>query len=178
MIAAIKNGNEFAYEQAFFQLRGKVYHYFLKKTKSPEDANDLLQTTFLKLWQYRQSLSEAYSLDQHLFHMARTVFIDHIRKQTSRKNAALQLTRDAGRTETLQPTLVFDINSQLTRALEGMPALRQRVFILHRLEGYSYLEIAQLLSIPVKAVDNHLSRALRQLKKAFSAGLFFFIFCS
>src|SRR5689334_22632338 len=81
MIEAIKRGDNFAYEQAFVQYREKVYFYFLKKTKSPEDAKDLLQTTFLKLWKYRHSLSENYLLEQHLFQIARTVFIDYLRHE-------------------------------------------------------------------------------------------------
>src|SRR3954447_8089347 len=81
MIEAIKRGDAFAFEQAFLRHRDKVYFYFLKKTQSAEDAKDLLQITFLKLWQYRQSLSEDYLLEQHLFQIAKTVFIDHLRRQ-------------------------------------------------------------------------------------------------
>src|SRR3954463_11206311 len=84
MIDAIKRGDEFAYEQAYIRYREKVYFYFLKKTKSDEDAKDLLQVTFLKLWQYRQSLSADYLIEQHLFQIARTVFIDYLRRQNKR----------------------------------------------------------------------------------------------
>jgi len=81
MIEAIKRGDAFAYEQAFVQYRDKVYFYFFKKTRSSEDAKDLLQITFLRLWKYRHSLSEDYLLEQHLFQIARTVFIDYIRHE-------------------------------------------------------------------------------------------------
>src|ERR1700759_1633813 len=81
MIEAIKNGNVNAFEEAYVQYRGKLFAYFLKKTNAEEDAKDLLQITFSKLWQYRNSLSADYLLEQHLFHIARTVFIDHLRKE-------------------------------------------------------------------------------------------------
>src|SRR5436190_17558410 len=81
MIDAIKRGDEFAYEQVYIRYRKKVYFYFLKKTRSDEDAKDLLQITFLKLWQYRRSLSPDYLFEQHLFQIARTVFIDYLRTQ-------------------------------------------------------------------------------------------------
>src|SRR3954451_14115611 len=84
MIDAIKRGDGFAYEQTYIQYRDKIYFYFLKKTKSHEDARDLVQITFLKLWQYRQSLSPDYVLEQHLFQIARTVFIDYVRRQNKR----------------------------------------------------------------------------------------------
>src|SRR5215218_7466259 len=88
MIEAIKNGDTFAFEQAYTQLSGKVYGYFLKKTKSPEDAKDLLQTTFLRLWKYRQSLSPNFLFDQHLFQIARTVYIDYLRKENNHSRVA------------------------------------------------------------------------------------------
>lgn len=168
MIDAIKRGDAFAFEQAYIQYREKVYFYFLKKTRSPEDAQDLLQTTFLKLWQYRHSLSPEYLLDQHLFQIARTVFIDHLRREN--KKQQLQQTVKTGAADDLSYVYSpsdLDTRAQLQAALSSMPELRKKIFELNRLHGYSYREIAELLSISVKAVDNNLSKAVRQLRKFF-----------
>jgi RNA polymerase sigma-70 factor (ECF subfamily) len=166
MIAAIKAGNEAAFEQAFLQHRGKVYHYFLKKTQHTDDAKDLLQTTFLKLWLYRHTLSEDYLLDQHLFRIARTVFIDHLRRAGSLKRQAAV---HPFRIDSVPaPAMAFDLNYSLQTTLNSMPEIRRKVFRLHRIEGYSYYEIAQLLSISVKSVDNHLAKAVSHLKKTLS----------
>jgi RNA polymerase sigma factor (sigma-70 family) len=168
MIEAIKGGDAFAYEQAFVLYRDKVYFYFLKKTKSPEDAKDLVQVTFLKLWQYRQSLSPDYSLEQHLFQIARTVFIDYTRKQIKlsnlRKSVKEQFESNPSYVYTLSE---FSLHTRLHSVLSSMPALRRKIFELNRLQGYSYKEIADALSISVKAVDNNLTRAMKQLKKIF-----------
>ncbi|CAL1519694.1 ECF RNA polymerase sigma factor SigM [Chitinophaga sp. MM2321] len=155
-----------SFEQAYISCRGKVYGYFLKKTKSEEEAKDLLQTTFLKLWQYRHSLSEHYSLDQHLFNIARTVFIDAIRKQ-SRSFRATAVSDDTSQVEDPAGDNADerDINRRLHKLLEKMPAVQKKAFVLNRLQGYSYKEIATHLSISVKAVDNHIAKAVRQLKK-------------
>ncbi len=85
MIDAIKHGDEHVFEQVYVLYRGKLFAYFLKKTNSEEDAKDLLQTTFSRLWQYRKSLCEDYVLEQHLFQIARTVFIDYLRKENKLK---------------------------------------------------------------------------------------------
>lgn len=171
LIGAIQQGDEYAFEQAFIQRREKVYFYFLKKTGAEEDAKDLLQTTFLKLWQYRQSLSEDYSLDQHLFHIAKTVFIDYIRKQNKQPQLKTVDVPETG-DQHLHPiypahSAEFETQAQLLKILHTMPELRRKVFVLHRLEGYSYKEVAELLCISVKSVDNHISKAVRQLKKEF-----------
>lgn len=169
LVNDIKSGNEFAFEQAYVQGREKVYFYFLKKTRSEADANDLLQVAFLKLWQYRQSLSEDYSLDQHLFHIARTVYIDHLRKENKQqqvKTAADAKTITSNHLYTAAPA-EFEMQHHLQKILFSMPDVRRKVFVLHRLQGYSHKEVADHLCISVKAVDNHISKAVKQLKKAF-----------
>src|SRR3954470_17221935 len=170
MIEAIKRGDTFAFEQAFLRHRDKVYFYFIKKTQSAEDAKDLLQITFLKLWQYRHSLSEEYLLEQHLFQIARTVFIDHMRRQN--KLAKVQRTAEEIKRPFIYTSEEFDLQSHLKEVLSGMPELRKKVFELNRLQGYSYKEIAELLSISVKSVDNNLTKALKELRKGFITILF------
>jgi RNA polymerase sigma-70 factor (family 1) len=180
MIEAIKNGDAFAYEQAFVQYRDKVYFYFLKKTKSEEDAKDLLQITFLKLWRYRQSLSADYLLEQHLFQIARTAFIDYLRYQ----NSCVKARRSIAKKLETEPAFNyistdFDLQTHLSKVLSTMPEQRKKVFELNRLQGFSYKEIAEILSISVKAVDNNLSRALRQLRKVFISAVYVvWAFCS
>src|SRR5688572_27141864 len=146
MIAAIKNGDAFAFEQAYLQSCGKVYAYFLKKTKSPEDAKDLLQTTYLKLWQYRESLSPDFLLDQHLFQIARTVYIDYMRRQNNHCRVEQSI---INKTENypshVYTSTEFDLKTRLQTALSAMPLIRKKVFELNRLEGYSYREISELL---------------------------------
>jgi RNA polymerase sigma-70 factor (family 1) len=166
MIEAIKRGDASAFEQAYVEHRERVYGYFLKKTKSPEDARDLLQSVFLRLWKYRRSLSEDYLLEQHLFNIARTVFIDHLRSENKKahiKESAFQ--KYSANPGHAQVSTAFDLRAQVGSVLSAMPEIRKKVFELNRLEGYSYQEIARELSISVKSVDNNLSKALKQLRK-------------
>ncbi|RXK83640.1 RNA polymerase sigma factor [Filimonas effusa] len=168
MIVAIKNGDEFAFEQAFLQLRGRLYGYFFKKTHSEQDAFDLVQTTFLKLWKYRGSLNEHYSLEQHLFRISKTVFIDYLRKkQKSSQVVALRSAESSCVTSE-----EFDLKSQVYKALDTMPEIRKKAFELHRFHGFTYSEISSCLSISVKSVDNHVTKAVRQLKKVISIGAY------
>ncbi len=167
MIEAIKKGDTFAFEQAYLQSYKKVYAYFFKKSGSAEDAKDLLQITFLKLWKYRESLSPHFLLDQHLFQIARTVYVDYLRRQNRlSKTEPLKPDSPESISSYVYVSTEFDTKARLQAALSAMPVLRKKVFELNRFEGYSYREIAELLSISVKAVDNNLAKALRQLRKA------------
>ena len=173
LVLAIKGGDEVAFELAYKQWRAKGYYYFLRKTSSEEDAKDLLQGTFLKLWLYRSSLNNDFSLDQQLFHIARTVLIDHIRKANKQQEINLNVST-ATEQKSLEnfQSMEFDTKQQMQRILNEMPDLRKKVFQLHKLEGYSYKEIAQQLGISEKSVDNHLAKALKRLRRDFPLPLF------
>jgi RNA polymerase sigma-70 factor (ECF subfamily) len=161
MTAAIKLGNELAFRQVFLQLRKKVYGYFLKKTNTAQDAEDLVQQTFLKLWQYRTSLDESLTIEHQVFHISRTVFIDYLRKQQVKSRPAASLPDNI-----YYLNEEFDVKKQVYQVLDRMPAQRKKIFELNRFEGYSYAEIAAALSISIKAVDNQINKAVHQLKKA------------
>ncbi len=162
MVEAIKRGDALAFEQAYNTYRAKVYGWLLKKTGSAEDARDLLQTVFFKLWKYRHTLNPHYTLDQHLFNIARGVFIDYLRVNSKKPSFTHTFTE-----ELATPGTDFETQQKLQQALSSMPVLRRKIFILNRLQGYSYTEIAHLLSIPAKTVDNNISRALKALRKMF-----------
>ncbi len=164
MVDAIKNGDAQAFEQAYIIYRAKLFAYFLKKTNSEEDAKDLLQTAFFKLWQYRNSLCEDYLFEQHLFHIAKTVFIDYLRRQNKLQKVKTSVKLHATEKLSADHFNEFDVRTRLQKILSGMPLLRKRVFELHKIEGYSYKEIAEILSISVKSVDNNLAKAIKYLK--------------
>ena len=166
MIDAIKRGDELAFRQVYDQFGAKVHGYFMKKTRSAEDARDLVQTTFLKLWKYRTSLSSEYLLEQQLFHICRTVYIDYLRKQARMLKVVDNRIRQLPEAvPNVSISTDFDIRSRLAAALADMPELRKKVFEMNRLQGYSYQEIARHLSISVKSVDNNLAKAIKFLRK-------------
>ncbi len=159
----IQNEDAVAFQKIYHRQCDVLYSYFKRKTTT-DDALDLMQTTFLKLWQYRASLSQTYPVEQQLFYIARTVFIDYLRKENKRAHLQQQIRIQAENNTYLPPALSHSLSSQLASLLAVMPELRRKVFQLIRLQGYSYKEAAQLLSISVKAVDNHLSKAIKQLR--------------
>ena len=166
MIEEIKEGNAIAFEHLYHLNKEKLLAYFLKKTNSVEAAKDLMQTTFFKLWQYRKSLSADYLPEQQLFYIARTVFIDHLRKESRQYKIKKSIKEAAIEKQAADYIYSFDAETRLQNILSEMPQLRRTVFQLHRVEGYSYKEIAEMLQIPVKSVDNNLAKALKHLRNA------------
>ncbi|WP_341837158.1 sigma-70 family RNA polymerase sigma factor [Chitinophaga pollutisoli] len=161
LVKSIKQGNETAFNAVFQQFRDKVFRYFMKKTESEEDARDLLQTTFLRLWQYRHSMNGDYTIDQHLFNIAKTVYIDFLRKKQVLVYPSVMPEQETPSPK--QPA--WDLERRLHQVLDTMPRARRQAFLLHKIQGYSHKEIAAEMNITAKAVENHIAKAVSALRK-------------
>jgi len=163
LIRGIKENKEDAFELVYKLKREKVLAFFYKKTTSLEDAKDLMQNVFFRLWKYRHTIDETKTVDQHLFRLAKHVFIDYLRrKKKTRTEVLTPLHTDPAAIYTDYPSL--EKEAVLTHLKSEAP-LNQQIFLLNKFYGYTYQQIARLLSMPVKSVDNYLNKTLKRLRK-------------
>jgi RNA polymerase sigma factor (sigma-70 family) len=164
-IAEIRAGSEASFTEVFNEYHRKLYHYFLKKTRSEEMSGELVQLTLIRLWQFRHTLSDDHSLEVQLFNMATSALIDYFRKESSLKRKIISITDQLPETTaTTQATDNFEYSNFLQSTIASLSPVRKRIFILSRIYGYSYKEIAQELSISVKTVEDHMVKALKHLR--------------
>lgn len=165
-IAAIQNGDRKAFEEVFGLYHERIYFYVLSKTSSAWLAEEATQLAFIKLWQYRHSLSPEMDLWPQLFRMARSCMIDLVRSQ-QRIRRVLQAQSSAGdsTTQAWDQVLENDVYHRLLAIVEKMPPVRQKVFKMSRLQGMTYSEIAMELSISIKTVEAHMAKALGEVKR-------------
>lgn len=172
MLELLKNGDPEAFRQFYYQWDERLYFYFLKKVKEESCAHELSQLTFIKMWKYRSALSDQCTLEVQLFRKAKLIYIDWLRKEAVRrkqKEAEIAYTNEPAPDH--GANTVHPKTEKLQNALEQLPPMRRKVIELSHLHGYAYKEIAQKLNISIKTVDNHISQALKQLRKILS--LFF-----
>lgn len=158
----IKEGDHVSFEIVFTLCHKKVYAYFLKKTASEDIAQELTQLAFIKLWNFKHTLSEEHELDLQLFRIAKTTLLDYFKK-LSNDERNLKLYYHNLSEEAVDQNQKFETNQQLEVALSVLPPTRKKVFILSRLQGYSYKEISEQLSISPRTVEKHISLAIKQL---------------
>lgn len=84
---AIRNGNRNAFNGLYQRLHQKLYFYVLKQTSSAYIAEEIVQITFIKLWEYRASLSDAIAIDSQVFRIAKTSLIDLLRKRATERKS-------------------------------------------------------------------------------------------
>ena len=136
-----------------------VFRFIVKNIRHEEDAKDIVQTAFEKLWRNREMVNTEKT-KSYLFTVAYNQMIDHIRK-TKRI-----LLRDEFKAETRtyqQP--VSNLKKNLQDALNTLNETQKSLVLLKDYEGYSYEEIGQITGLNESQVKVYLHRARLQLRE-------------
>lgn len=173
LLIELKNGNIQAFRNIYDELHVVVLNYFFSKVQVREDAFDLTQDCFFRLWRYRSSISLEYQIEQQIFFISKQLLIDYYRKNNRRKYVSIDGSIEFPMEETVHNTISNDLKEELEPILNQMPTLRKDIFILNKYEGFTYREIAGHFTLSEKAVENHMYKALRFIKSKFFC---FFIF--
>lgn len=172
-IAALQQGDEFIFGEIFNEFHQKVYFYILAKTKSPYLAEEVTQLSFIKLWNHREKLNTGLPFGVQLFQIARTTCIDLLRKEGNRKKLLVVKTETPFADTVTEDCTSRELQARLSLAVQQMPPVRKTVFVLSRYEAKTYKEIAQLLSLSEKTVENHIALAIKQLRRILTIFLLF-----
>lgn len=139
-----------------------------------EDAENIIQDIFLYLWEHPDMLSSVTNLNAFLFTLTKNKCIDFYRHKVliDTKKESLDTLLEREQKLKMEALLQFDdtiftekeIEELLTKAIEHLPEKCRQVFILSRMEGLKYEEIATQLDISVHTVQNHVITAIRKLK--------------
>lgn len=130
-------------------------------------AKELVQLAFIKLWQFRHTLSDDYTLDAQLFNIATSALIDYLRQQATLRKKIVTLPEDTSElvnAPAAETGSSFEHTDYLHSAIRSLSPVRKKVFILSRIHGHSYKEISHQLSISVKTVEDHMAKALKQIR--------------
>lgn len=136
-----------------------VYRFIFKNLRHEEDARDVVQTAFEKLWRNRQEVDAARS-KSYLFTVAYHQMIDHIRKVKR-----ISLREEFSEESRIQDKPVSNLRRVLEQALERLSETQRSLVLLKDYEGYSYDEIGQITGLSESQVKVYLHRARLQLKE-------------
>ncbi len=135
-----------------------VFRFIVKNLRHEEDARDIVQTAFEKMWRARDNVEVSKS-KSYLFTVAYNQMIDHIRK-----NKRVQLKGEFGEETSIQATSVNNAKQILAEALNRLSEVQKSLVMLKDYEGYSYEEIGQIMSLNESQVKVYLHRARLALK--------------
>ncbi len=143
-----------------------IRRYLLKRCP-PEQSEDLVQETFLRVWESRQRPLDESRLPAYLLRVARNLWIDHLRWQKNWGNV-VSLNDVVLAVEHPERQLTASLHyDTVQEAVRNLSPRRRAVFELRWHSGWSHREIAEQLEITVKTVENHLNAAYRELRDLF-----------
>jgi len=162
----IQNGCKSTYEAVYNEWHQKLISFILSKTGSQELAEEVVQQTFVRVWERRDVLSLNHPIASQLFRIARTILIDQLRKNAHARKYINHLQLYPAPIEHGDNTMDYrESLSRIQLIIDEMPPMRKKVFQMSRFEEQSYAEIARNLGISPKTVENHIALALKQLRK-------------
>lgn len=157
---------DYARGVALEALRAPLIGYFRKRIRQQDDVHDLVQEVFLRL-SNRGELSTIENLKGYAFQVAESVLTDRQRRRSVRHmDAHVELEPEHVSETELAPDRILagrDALKAAIAALNQLPDRTRTIFVLRRLEGMRYIEIANRLGLSVSAVEKHMVRAVAHL---------------
>ncbi len=165
-LLAIRNGDHQAFVDVYNELHVKIFRFFLKRVFLHETAKELTQQCFIRFWQFRHTLSEDHPLEKQLFIIARTLLINHIKKEAvQKKRNVLPIHSLENNLSQPAPDAAFEISNEVSAAIETLPPVRRKIMVMKTFYGCSNKEIATQLHISIKTVEDHVSKAFRHIRQ-------------
>lgn len=169
LLQKIADGDELAFKQLFLTFWPQVYGTSFRLTKNAEQAKDLSQEIFIKLWNYRESLPEVRHLGGFIYTVSRHLIINFIRKKVLTEanigHLLDHIEQSAVNTQAQANLEYKELQIHIDRAIQTLPAKVKQVFILHRLNGLTHQQIAAHLGISVVSSKTYVVRALRHIRE-------------
>jgi RNA polymerase sigma-70 factor (family 1) len=167
LMQEIKADNMFAFDVLYKKYSKRVFKFGYSILKSTEESENLIQDVFLNLWENRKKVENDASIKSYVFSITYNSAISIIRKKARESQYVEYL-------KSLQSIIEEPVNveleyNELTNRLDEiimtLPERQREVFRLHRIEGLKYSEISARLNISINTIENHMSRALKTIRK-------------
>ena len=165
LILLLKNGSESAFESIFEKYASKLYFFTIKILKDEVEAKDVVQDTFMRVWENRAHLNYELNFNVYLITIAKNKIYNLFRNRVVQSKYGKIISEPQERPSSIEHELQLDDLKRIL--LEGINNLspQQKKIILLRAKGYNNLEISEKLLVTKKTVENHLNRAYKQLRE-------------
>lgn len=165
-LKALREGNHLAFEELFDNWYEPLCRYAFSVLRDMDEAEDVVQKMFCKLWDQHDTLDIKSSVNSYLYRIVHNDSLNFIQQKTSHKEHNLNFisTLNSEVNSTIEHIEANELQNAISKALDKLPPQCRRVFEMSRMQQLSYSEIANKLDISTNTVENHISKALKLLR--------------
>lgn len=167
VILQMSQGDENAFSIVFRKFYPKVHRFVSMILKNTDDADDVCQLIFEKVWLKREKFVAIKDFDSYLFILSKYTVINYIStRHVVPLDVDMLTERNSNMASPYEEVVAQDTQLLIDMVVDNMPKQRQMIYRLSREQNLKNEEIAQRLGIQKKTVENHLNLALKEIKKA------------
>lgn len=168
LVSKISQGDESAFAELYQLFSTKIYHTARKMNLGHEEAEEIVQEVFLKIWKYRERLDPDRSINAYMLAIVKSLVIKKVRKEArffafQQYQIPIEVEKSiSGPDEDLIFTEFHGISLDL---IDQLPPAQKEVFKLKHLENQSVEEISKKLNVSRRTVENQIFRSTKSLKE-------------
>ena len=165
-ISDLKSGDHKSYETLFRHFYAPLCNYAYSILRDADEAEDMVQKLFCKLWDQRERIEIHTSVKSYLYRMIHNDCMNKIRQCSIRTehNEYYVYEKELVSNEVENTVLATELEQQIEKIIESMPPRCREVFKMSRQQQLSYNEIARDLQITTNTVETQIVKALRILR--------------
>ncbi len=167
LVRSLQKGDISAFDRLFTKYGGKIFYLAKGFLGSREEAEGLVQEVFIKIWENRRNIKEHLSFRSYLFTITYNAIRKYFRAKYKEQEFLKEFLNDYPElTDQVSVQIEYiELLEQVDLAVEKLPRRQKQIYKLSREEGLSHKEIARILSLQPKTVENHLHEAMKRIRK-------------
>jgi len=166
IISAIVNGKEQAFTELYQLYAAKVYNTALSYTKNEEEAEEITQDVFVKIFKSIRKFKGNSSVSTWIYRITTNTSIDHVNKRKRYRNLKNELP-DGEKVDFNHPGVLLEnkeMSATLYQVMDCLADSQKTAFILSYIEGLPRQEVASIMETSLKAVESLLQRAKKKMR--------------
>ncbi|NML20125.1 RNA polymerase sigma-70 factor [Pseudoflavitalea sp. G-6-1-2] len=163
-----------AYRELFYLFHPPLLQFAQSFVRSPEMAEEIVSDVFIRIWERRAQLQNIDNLAVYLYVSTRNTALKYLmrhQKQASISLDDLKVELESPHQDPEKILLSAEMTKKVKEAIDHLPPRCKMVYKLIREDGLRYKEVAEILNISIKTIDNQLAIALKKIGKAINVNL-------